>query len=45
MKALNGHVHVLYLKESKLLGKDYWDEGQIALSLWKVSEVAYVVFH
>jgi hypothetical protein len=37
MKALNGHVHVLYLRENKLSGKDFWDEGSVSLTLWKVS--------
>ena len=36
MKAINGHIHVTYLQENKLTGKDYWDQGQVALSLWKV---------
>lgn len=36
MKALHGHVHIQYLRENKLLGKDFWDEGVIGLSLWKV---------
>jgi hypothetical protein len=36
MKAINGHIHVTYLQENNLTGKDYWDQGTVALSLWKV---------
>lgn len=36
MKAINGHVHVSYLLEKKLEGKDYWELGNVSLSLWKV---------
>jgi hypothetical protein len=36
MKALNGHVHVQYIHEHRLHGKDYWDEGKVELTLWKV---------
>jgi hypothetical protein len=36
MKAINGHIHITYLQENKLTGKDYWDLGNVSLSLWKV---------
>lgn len=36
MKTLNGHVHLCFLEEHGLLGTDYWDDGVVQLSLWKV---------
>jgi hypothetical protein len=36
MKAINGHIHITYLQENKLTGKDFWDLGNVSLSLWKV---------
>lgn len=40
MKAINGHIHMKFVKESNLLGNDFWDDGKLQLSLWKVPAVA-----
>eukprot|EP00981_Chlorochromonas_danica_P001432 scaffold299_cov162-Ochromonas_danica.AAC.5 len=41
MKAINGHIHLCFVKEHHLFGQDFWENGQLQLSLWKVPAVAY----
>ncbi len=36
MKAINAHVHNKFVKEQKLEGRDFWDDGPVQLALWKV---------
>ena len=36
MKAINSHIHVQFLFENGIDEKDYWDEGEVAVTIWKV---------
>jgi hypothetical protein len=37
MHAINAHIHLQYLKENNLLARDFWEEGTVSVSVWKVS--------
>jgi hypothetical protein len=36
MRFINAHIHVRYVIEHDLQGNDFWDQGDIAMSFWKV---------
>lgn len=36
IRAINSHIHVRYVNENQLTDKDFWNEGKVTLSIWKV---------
>ncbi len=40
MRAINAHIHIQFLNEHNLRGRDFWEEGAVTVSIWKVPNSA-----